>query len=722
MLRAGKTIRKICLLLCLLLLLFGCGAEQSGDNALAAAENTGYESRHAELPFTASGIRQALLAKGKIYILAEKRQEKGNYFETETVIYIAGTDGRVLSPANGVPCGQSATPEKEGMIALSLFADENGEANLLYQRFAYGSGPAKLSYAKIGDNGELSDEHRFDVTLTVGSNLRFAQVGGDGRIYAQTEDNFSIYERNGKCDFSEDGMFAQGVFPMGEKTAVISRTDSGNTVLSTVKKNGKSLVGETAVDGAQNMFAAGGRYDIVGVSSRALFAYDAESGESAKLLDWIDADVNFDRLCAVLMTEDGGAFCIEIDDGTSTISVDVLTPTEKDELPEKTVLKLGIPEGERVDNTAILDFNRNSGEYRIEPVYYSDEKELALAVITGNAPDIYQLNGDFSVRALAEKGAFCDLVPFMERDFGEGVLNEHVKNLLSFDGRIYEAYSEFVLSTVIGFEKNVGSEKDWSFQKLCESYAKLPEGAALIEGYSEPEEILEVLLRGAIYDFVDFEHAVCSFDSDEFIAVLDFAMSTGAAGQESGEAADFEHGSALLSTAALYEPGLYALYRSHISDEEISFVGYPSAGGGRHFINFGNGYAISESCKNKEEAWKFVKNFLTEEYQNALMGGMGYPTNAAVFERYLTAQKEQGVGKPYHYGSGVSFDAVTEQEQRELRALIESAVIDRREDYAEIFSIIKEESAHFFAGKKSAADCAGIIQSRAKVYLSERYE
>ena len=167
----------ICVLLCLILLFSGCESDGGGKNSgavLSAAQGMSYKTARLELPFAASGIKQALLANGKIYIIAENRQKYERHTETKTVLYVVGTDGRVLSPAKGVPCGQSVSPEKEGMIALSLFADENGEANLLYQRFAYGEGPAKLSCAKIEDSGELSGERQLDVALTVGSNLQFA--------------------------------------------------------------------------------------------------------------------------------------------------------------------------------------------------------------------------------------------------------------------------------------------------------------------------------------------------------------------------------------------------------------------------------------------------------------------------------------------------------------------------------------------------------------------
>lgn len=727
--------RLICVLLCLILLFSGCESDGDGENSgavLSAAQGMSYKTARLELPFAASGIKQALLANGKIYIVAEKRQEKGNYFETETVLYIAGTDGRVLSPANGVPCGQSVTPEQEGMIALSLFADENGEANLLYQRFAYGEGPAKLSRAKIEDSGELSGERQFDVALTVGSNLQFARIGGDGRIYAGTEENFSIYEQSGKCVFSEDGLRVQDVFPMGTSTAVLRWTDSGK-VLSTVKKNGKAVLGAVPVDGAQNIFASGGRYDIVAGSSTALFAYDAESGDSVKLFEWLDVNINYDRLCAVLMTEEGGAFCLGIDDKTGTIFADMLTPVSEAELPEKTVLTVGITSTGGFDWDKILEFNRNNEEYYLKAIFYTDEEnggvfgagaqKLALDVTTGAAPDIYQID-DIPAETFARRGAFCDLTPLIERDLGENALYKPFADKISVDGRIYEAYSDFILVTVVGLKKTVGAAEDWSFDKLRAAYAALPPGAAAFDGGNTTEFILKELLSGGIYDFVDFEHATCDFESGEFASMLEFAASAAGNEHEGESFAAMENGELLLSTAYVYEPGMYALYRAHSTKEEVSVVGYPSKSGGTALLFAGGGFAISAASAHKEAAWEFVKQLLTEENQSKSLENPGFPTNAAAFEKYLAAEKAPpvGDGTAYHYGNGVNFDSVTEQERQELRELIDGATFYREKDYADIISIIREESAHFFAGNCSAEDCAARVQGRVGILLSEKFE
>lgn len=724
--------RLICILLCLALTLSGCSGGENESSALSAAQGMSYKTTRLELPFAASGIKQALLANGKIYIIAENRQKYERHTETKTVLYVVGTDGSALSPAEGAPCGQSVSPEQEGMIALSLFADENGEANLLYQRYAYGEGPAKLSRAKIEDSGELSGERQLGAALTVGSNLQFARVGGDGRIYARTEENFSIYEQSGKCVFSEDGLRVQDVFPMGASTAVLRWTDSGK-ILSTVKKNGKAVLGAVPVDGAQNIFASGGRYDIVAGSSTALFAYDAESGDSVKLFEWLNVNINYDRLCAVLMTEEGGAFCLGIDDKTGTIFADMLTPVSEAELPEKTVLTVGITNTGGFDWDKILEFNRNNEEYYLKAIFYTDEEnggvfgagaqKLALDVTTGAAPDIYQID-DIPAETFARRGAFCDLTPFIERDLGESALYKPFADKISIDGKIYEAYSSFVLVTAVGLEKNVGAAEDWDFDRFCAAYAALPPGAAAFDDGGTAEFILGELLSGGIYDFVDFEHAACDFESGEFASMLEFAAAAAGNEHEGESFAAMENGELLLSTAYVYEPGMYSLYRAHSTDEEVSFVGYPSKSGGVTLMFAGGGFAISAAGAHKEAAWEFIKPLLTEEYQCERLDRMGFPTNAAAFEKYLAAEKAPpvGGGTAYHYGNGVNFDSVTEQERQELRELIDGATFYREKDYADIISIIREESAHFFAGSKTAADCAARVQGRVGILLSEKFE
>ena len=63
-------------------------------------------------------------------------------------------------------------------------------------------------------------------------------------------------------------------------------------------------------------------------------------------------------------------------------------------------------------------------------------------------------------------------------------------------------------------------------------------------------------------------------------------------------------------------------------------------------------------------------------------------------------------------------DGIYEKEIEGIRQLIEIARPLSRES-EEIYSIIGEEAAPYFAGQKSAAEVAKIIQSRIQIYVSE---
>jgi hypothetical protein len=67
----------------------------------------------------------------------------------------------------------------------------------------------------------------------------------------------------------------------------------------------------------------------------------------------------------------------------------------------------------------------------------------------------------------------------------------------------------------------------------------------------------------------------------------------------------------------------------------------------------------------------------------------------------------------------VDIYAMTDAEERGFRAIIESASVLAYFDQA-VMNIIREETPRFFAGERSAADTARVLQNRVQIYLSER--
>ena len=68
-------------------------------------------------------------------------------------------------------------------------------------------------------------------------------------------------------------------------------------------------------------------------------------------------------------------------------------------------------------------------------------------------------------------------------------------------------------------------------------------------------------------------------------------------------------------------------------------------GSGAVFSSYSPGFAISETCKDRDAAWSFVRTFLTQEYQEN-NGYYGFAVNKAVFDKYF----EQALSEEYNMG------------------------------------------------------------------------
>ena len=88
------------------------------------------------------------------------------------------------------------------------------------------------------------------------------------------------------------------------------------------------------------------------------------------------------------------------------------------------------------------------------------------------------------------------------------------------------------------------------------------------------------------------------------------------------------------------------------------------------------------------------------------------PTQIRATRRSRTAPKGQNTDTNH------PTVALSEEEAKELRELVRNASISTgRDDMVTL--IISEELEPFFAGNRSAADTAEIIQKRAAIYLAE---
>jgi len=219
---------------------------------------------------------------------------------------------------------------------------------------------------------------------------------------------------------------------------------------------------------------------------------------------------------------------------------------------------------------------------------------------------------------------------------------------------------------------------------------------------------------------VDWNTGECSFDSEEFISLMEFAnrfpetfdWENHEWTPEDNDSTRIKEGRQLLVMLSLSDPYSYTYY-SEMFNGEMTLKGYPGVpGSGAVFYSNGTGLAISSTCADKDAAWSFVRTLLTRDY--------GFVTNRELFDENI----KNMVGQSYY-----TYDEST-GEEKEIKFTQENAdliadIIDNTSmvaDYntSQINDIINEEVAYYFSGEKTAQDVAATIQNRVSIYVNEQ--
>lgn len=615
----------------------------------------------------------------------------------------------------------------------------------------------------------------------------------DGNWYINTTDGMEVYN----ADFSQklfeetgDNNINNVVRTANGDIAAVLWDESGNfnvKTFDTAKKafsEGKKLSMSTVY--FNETFTGNSDYDFFGSDESGILGVNAKDGTVTRVLSWLDSDLSPDNIGHVAAMENGDFLVYNQNWETNSSELIRLVKTENDPSKEKKIITLATLNMDSEMRTLISDFNKNSSEYRIKVTDYSEYNtgddytagitKLNTEIIAGRVPDIIAVGYFMPIDQYAAKGILEDLTPYIERDLGKDALVEDFfKTLRDDNGKLYEAYSAFTMQTLVGLRSVVGDEADWSFKKLQEAFATLPEGASIVGDYYSRSAALYMFLYSNMDKFVNWETGKCTFDSQDFIDLLE-TVKTFPADEDiksnDGETAYVSDqvkvltGKQLLSNANAYSLTDFRANTFYAyGKDDISFVGYP--GTGAAFSAAGMGYAISAKSENKEAAWQFVSRILTEDYQNSQNKYgyyNGFPTNEAVFDKMMEAEatptfdenavisstyvvgnngtsSDGGLSErePYYsgatndkgvheqpkttYGFGGDFTvevyAMTEQEKEVVLDLLKNTTTFMRYD-SSLSDIINEEIQPFFKGEKSAADAAKMIQSRATIYVNEQ--
>ncbi|MBD5145528.1 MAG: extracellular solute-binding protein [Ruminococcus sp.] len=377
----------------------------------------------------------------------------------------------------------------------------------------------------------------------------------------------------------------------------------------------------------------------------------------------------------------------------------------------------------------IVSFNKNSAEYTAELTEYADVNyfdaitRLNLDITTANAPDILVITSPKSYTySYMDKGLFADLYEFIDSDpdlkrgdFLDSVLKAGEKN-----GKLFSFAPKFYVDTVVGKTSLVGDKQGRTVEEFIELVDKYPD-KQIMEGNGTKGGALIML---ALYDYgryVDQGTGECSFDSEDFIRLLEFCnrFPYEVDGYDQDNLRD---GTSLFSS--FYSVSNFYDIHSleyYAFGEPVTFMGFPGVAGNGSVIQKETEYAIISNSANKGGAWEFLKYFLSEEYQDGIaLKGESFPVRLSSLE--LAA--EEAKKGTYDSITGEYIEPVggvnTDEDNQRVYDLLGSATgavdVDSR-----IYEIISVEADAYFAGQKSAKEAAEIIQNRISNYLAENH-
>lgn len=496
---------------------------------------------------------------------------------------------------------------------------------------------------------------------------------------------------------------------------------------------------------------------------------DAEEGaEDEKLLNLLDADISADRIKFISFLPDGRAVIMAesyvADDGDRN-TMAILTPMDRSQLPEKTVLTyatMGLGQRER---QKIVDFNRRNDQYRISVQDYSEfitddnyqagMQKLNTEILAGKVPDIISTSS-LPIRQYGAKGILEDLWPFIESDKdigGRAGLMDRVFTAAEQEGKLYQIFDSFSIYTVAGSPSVVGDRTSWTLKDLQEALAKMPEGCTVFDEYNTKDIMLSMVMSMNLDSFLNWDEGKCYFDGEEFKSLLSFCDNfpleydwESRRNEGYDEPTRLAEGKQMLAQESISDFKDIQVHKA-VFGGEITYVGFPTEDGsvGSSF-NVNGGLAMSAACADKEGAWTFMRQLLLpksegKDHYDLWDFNNGFPTNKTDFEwvrqesmvpdGYKVDEDGNQVldedGNPIEEShSSVGFEgnfnvqiyAAKQEECDQIMALYNQ--IDKLSGMDEnVYNIVTEVAGSYFAGDRSLDDAANLIQNKVTTYVNE---
>ena len=551
------------------------------------------------------------------------------------------------------------------------------------------------------DGGVLTTELNGDLSA-LGKDLYYAEFGGTAYVM----DSNTIAEvKDGQLTRGMEAEAAYLLFTAmqaAQDGLYIVQFSGLDLTTQLLKLNADTFALEPADVGGVGIYGLGTTADgDVLVSCTSDGREFVKTADEADLFDWSEPGI----------VSPGYTNLYELGDGSWLLFYRGQTSLELLEeklLPPKTTLTLltDYPRAELY--TIVNDFNRTSEGYRVEVQLLGEggltAELLRTQLIAGEGPDIFAF---YDRSSLADLGAnsFEDLLIYLDADaeYGRDTLAPELLGAMCAQDKLDWLPYSFGISTFTAPSAYL-SEPGFSFDEAKQAAAKA--GLPLFPGWMTRDILWGWMSDFAVGQYMDLETGTCSFDSEDYISLLEECAAA---------AAEFGSDSAALYNSLLQFELLQNLIRvSTISDNyggAYAFVGVPNETTNGSMFSPDLCFAISSTSGNKDAAWQLVRSCLSDEHQQ--MNLTSFPASASVLDAMIDDAVENGV---HYYEYEYELD---EADAAKLRGLI-SETQTAQDAYPAVLNIMAEDAAQFFAGQITAEQAAAYTQNRVSTWLAEQ--
>ena len=764
-----------------------CGRREA---AIASKEHV-YSSQKLEMPEGLTDLNWVLYGNGKLFLLGSNSWTEGEgenqKWLSETKMQILNLDGAVekeimISPADedtsttGSRYLSSAIISENGNLVgieqVHFWNEETYESRTDYYLVRYDDNGTMVSESSLEKIKEATGQDWLYVYNFVESAEGEYLILSDNVVYA-TNDRGELLYTIKNDDSSSDNAWIGEMVKAGDGRVFVR--------LSTWKNEGDNYTSENylvQVDienrqfGEKYPLSVNGtlmngtdKYDLLISKDSGLVGYDVETGEAETIIDWLKSGIDTTAMVSngVTVMPDGRILCITYNYNytggggygwsSNDQVINILTEIDPATLPDKKLIKMYALYLNLDIKRQILEFNKNSLEYEIELTSYDDYAmnsyddaitRINNDMISGNLPDIIVLSDSMPTDSYIAKGLLANIYNFMDKDdsINRDEFLTSVFEAYEIDGKLYEVIPTFTVNTIVGKASQVGTETGWTMDEFIEFVDSNSDASVFGNRYDTKSSMLSNFISYNYRNFVNRETGKCSFDSDDFIKLLEFCNRFPKEYNYEKETYDdnywneyqarYRNGKALLNMAYISRFGAIREIEQGQFGEAVTFKGFPGNDSGSSISAY-TSIAITSKAANPDGAWEFVKYFYSEEYQDQYGSNESYefPVRLSSLEKQAEASKTKPgyedpvTGEWYEYGNSywigdtsVDIGVNTDEDNARMMDLLKSIKRSSRYD-REVYKIVTEEADAYFNGQKSAKEVADIIQNRVSNYVAE---